>query len=78
LFGSQKGLAEMQTDTLLQALSSCETRLNYWIHSSEANLLLFREDPIAALRIANLGLDEALLCELEAVTDSIAEKLAAA
>jgi hypothetical protein len=67
----------MPTDTLLQALRSCETRLNYWIHSSEANLQLFRQDPVAALRMADLGLDEDLLCELEAITSSIAHKVAA-
>ncbi len=68
----------MPTDTLLQALRSCETRLNHWIHASEANLMLFRQDPMAALRIAEIGLDEEVLRELELITASIANKVAAA
>lgn len=68
----------MPTDTLMNALRGCETRLNYWIHSSEANLQLFRNNPVAALRIADLGLDEDLLCELEAIASSIAQKVASA
>ncbi len=68
----------MPTDTLIQALRSCETRLNHWIHASEANLMLFRHDPIAALRMAEIGLDEETLQELELIASSIAHKVAAA
>ena len=39
------------------------------------NARWFRKDPIAALRAANIGFNETMLKELEAITVSIAERL---
>ncbi len=55
----------MKADQLVQALLGSESRLNAWLNESELNADLFRRDPLAAMRTANLGIDEHLLGELE-------------
>jgi hypothetical protein len=62
-------------DPLVQALLDCESRLSAWLNDSELNADLFRRDPLAALRAANLGLDEGLLGHLEETVTGIALKL---
>lgn len=62
-------------DRLLCALSECEDRLNEWIHRSESNARWFGRDPIAAMQAAKLGLDPALMEELESITSAIEGKL---
>jgi hypothetical protein len=62
-------------DPLVQALLDCESRLSAWLNESELNTDLFRRDPLAALRAANLGLDEGLLGDLEETVTGIALKL---
>jgi hypothetical protein len=64
-------------DPLLQQLSRCEGRLSTWLAGSKANAQLFASDPVAAMRAADLGLDEDLLNDLQEVTGSIARKLKA-
>jgi hypothetical protein len=61
-------------DPLVQALLDCESRLSAWLNESELNTDLFRRDPLAALRAANLGLDEGLLGDLEETVTGIALK----
>jgi hypothetical protein len=62
-------------DPLVQALLDCESRLSVWLNESELNAGLFRRDPLAALRAANLGVSEGLLAELEGTLTGIALKL---
>jgi hypothetical protein len=64
-------------DPLLQELSRCEGRLSDWLAGSEGNAQWFAQDPIAALRAADLGLDEDTLRDLEEIAGSIARKIRA-
>lgn len=59
----------------MQSLTSCEGRLADWLTGSENNSEWFARDPVAAIRAADLGLDEDVLRDLEEVTASIARKL---
>ena len=56
-------------------LTSREPLLTQWLERSAMNARWFRKDPIAALRAANIGIDEALLRELESVATALAAKL---
>ena len=62
----------------MQKLSRCEGQLSDWLTGSENNAEWFARDPVAAMRAADLGLDELMLRDLEAITTSIAQKLNAA
>jgi hypothetical protein len=61
--------------SLMGKLARCEHALQQWLQRSEANARWFGRDPIAALRAANLGIEEEVLLELESVTRAIAQKL---
>lgn len=63
-------------DPLLQALFACEARLNAWMNESTLNAELFRRDPMAALRAADLGINESLLLDLEDTVTGLTRKLA--
>ena len=65
-------------DRMLQELNRHECRLNTWLNSSPANVILFIEDPVAALRTANLGIPERILGELQETMNGIVNKLAVA
>ena len=65
-------------DPLVQALVDSESRLHSWLNESELNFDLLMRDPMAAIRAANLGVDEALLSRLEELMTGIARKLNAA
>jgi hypothetical protein len=62
-------------DRMLQELNLHERQLNTWLNSSPANVILFIEDPVAALRAANLGLSESILGELQETMNGIIQKL---
>jgi hypothetical protein len=59
------------TDLLVQDLFNCEPRLIAWLNESPFNAELFRRDPRTAIRAANLGVDEELLCDLEEIVAGI-------
>jgi hypothetical protein len=63
-------------DPLLQALFACEARLNAWMNESTMNAELFRRDPLAALRAADLGVNESLLLDLQDTVTGLTRKLA--
>ena len=71
-FSAQSG------DRMLQELNRHETQLNIWLNSSPTNVILFIEDPVAALRAANLGISETILGELQETINGIVHKLAVA
>lgn len=60
---------------LMGKLARREHALQQWLQRSDANARWFRRDPIAALRAANLGIEEEVLLELESVMRAIAQKL---
>lgn len=60
---------------LLRELASKEPQLDAWLKSSDMHAVWFRRDPVAAIRAANLGIEEEFLKELESVAASIAQKL---
>jgi hypothetical protein len=60
---------------LMGKLARCEHALQQWLKRNEANARWFRKDPIAALRSADLGIEEEVLLELESLTRAIAQKL---
>ena len=64
-----------RNDRLLEELNRHEQQLNEWLDSAPANGILFLEDPIAALRAANLGIPEEMLQELQHTMAIIARKL---
>lgn len=66
------------SDRMLQELNRHESRLNTWLDSSPSNVILFIEDPVAALRAANLGISESILGELQETMNGIVQKLASA
>jgi hypothetical protein len=63
-------------DPLLQALFECEARLSAWMNESSLNAELFRRDPLAALRAADIGVNESLLLDLEETVTGLTRKLA--
>lgn len=65
----------LPVDQLLLELREHEGALRAWIHRSEANAVLFVQDPAAALRAANLGMAEETIVEFEQVLQAIEEKL---
>jgi hypothetical protein len=60
---------------LLLELRRVQERLHFWVDSSEENAVLFVQDPAAALRTADLGLDEELIQEFESVLKGIELRL---
>jgi hypothetical protein len=64
-----------QVDPVLAELWRYESQLQQWIGLCESHARWFAADPISALRAANLGISENILCELEDITSSIARKL---
>lgn len=62
-------------DRLLRALRSCEGRLHDWIQKSHSNAQWFASDPVAAMRAANLDMDQEVFDELQAITLAIARKV---
>lgn len=60
---------------LMGKLALQEPALDGWLRSSETNAAWFRRDPFAALRAANLGIEEELLQELESATRVITQRL---
>ena len=74
----QSPVPEMSRESiegLLQELACTEQQLIEWIQTSEHNTQWFAQDPMSAIRAANLGLDEHILQQLEIITVSIAKKL---
>lgn len=59
----------------MHKLAGSEPALQQWLRRSKANASWFRRDPVAALRAANLGIEEEVLREIESVTRGIAQKL---
>lgn len=52
---------------LLNDLARYEAPIREWLGRSTINALWFVSDPVGALRASNLGIDEALLGQLENV-----------
>lgn len=72
----ESGLSwQYQLAPFMRKLAPQGPALNQWLHRSETNVNWFRREPIAALRAANLGIEEKLLKELDAVTLLIAQGL---
>jgi hypothetical protein len=67
--------AQIGSDQLLLELANCEGKLNAWIGTSAVNAESFAKDPVAAMRIANLGIPEDVLEDLAMVIESISRKL---
>jgi hypothetical protein len=64
-------------DRVMLELQRCEPALHAWLGESPANADLLVHDPAGALRAANLGMDEAVLQELETTMKMIALKIGA-
>lgn len=62
-------------DRLLRELERVEARLQRWIQEAPENALLFRSDPLAAMKAAGLNIDDEIMLELERVIAEIARKL---
>ncbi|PYP92598.1 MAG: hypothetical protein DMG65_03630 [Candidatus Angelobacter sp. Gp1-AA117] len=63
------------TELLLAQLYACEEQLHAWLDRSEENAAFFTADPVAAMRAANIGMDEEALQELASVLAGIQRKL---
>lgn len=71
-----EGVHIMKTCTLpvgqlLLELRKHQDKLRAWVDLSEANTLLFVQDPAAALRAADLGVSEDLIAEVEETMQEI-------
>lgn len=73
--GPYKELSRERVDSVLRELAAKEGDLRNWIQLSENNTRWFASDPMSAIRAANLGIDEHILQDLEAITSAIARKL---
>jgi hypothetical protein len=62
-------------DPLISELHKVEIRLQQWLAKSKANATLFRNDPMAALRAADVDLEDETMMELEMIFSNIARKL---
>jgi hypothetical protein len=51
---------------LRHELAGYERELHDWIERCTVNAIWYISDPIGAIREANVGIDDSLLCELEA------------
>lgn len=72
----ESGLSwQYQLAPFMRKLAPQGHALNQWLHRSETNANWFRREPIAAIRAANLGIEEKLLKELDTVTLLIAQGL---
>ncbi len=58
-------------------LTRKQPALDRWLRHSEANADLFFRDPMAALRAANLGIEEEVLKELETATLEVSQRMKA-
>jgi hypothetical protein len=59
----------------LSELKKIEARLQQWLARSRENASLFRADPIAALKAADVDLEDDTMMELELIFAGIARKL---
>jgi hypothetical protein len=64
-----------KNDRLLQALNLHERELNQWLNRAPGNPIFFLDDPVGALRAANLGISENLLRELQETMNGLVKKL---
>jgi hypothetical protein len=71
----RRNVVPRNPDRLVAALGRHERRLQAWIAASEQNGRLFRLDPVAAMRVAGLEIEDDLICELEQLMGGIAAKL---
>ncbi|HEX2328926.1 MAG TPA: hypothetical protein VHN74_09390 [Candidatus Angelobacter sp.] len=71
----KKKQSKQNPDRLIRELERSEERLQEWIDLSDDNLLLLREDPMAALRKAGLDMEDDIMLELEMIMTGIARKL---
>jgi hypothetical protein len=65
-------------DPLLRELNRTERKLNRWLRGSSQNAVQLVENPVSALRAADIGISEETLRDLELVINGILEKLASA
>ena len=72
---SEEAMTRDRLADLLRELSRRESDLLEWISRSEENRHWFATDPMAAIRAADLGIDDRILLQLELITRSIARKL---
>ncbi|MGE5324024.1 MAG: hypothetical protein ACM3SW_14235, partial [Actinomycetota bacterium] len=71
-------MCALPVDRLLLELRRHEDQLRAWLDFSEANAVLFVQNPAAALRAANLGMSEETIAEFEEVLRALESKLGSA
>lgn len=71
----KKKKSKKDSDRLIRELERSEERLQHWLELSPENLLLFRADPMQALRKAGLDMEDDIMLELETIMADIARKL---
>ncbi len=54
-----------RTSRVQREFARYEDRLQEWAARCTVNAIWYLSDPFGAMRSANLGMDEALICELE-------------
>ncbi len=70
----KKNIGQRRPDPLNE-LAKVEARLQQWLARSQENASLFRADPIAALKAADVDLEDDTMMELELIFAGIARKL---
>lgn len=72
---SKKKSKQQPRDPLIAELERVEGKLQKWLKASEKNALWFKKDPIAAMQVAGLDMEDEIMLELERITAEIARKL---
>jgi len=72
---ARKHMPRKAPDRVITELEKVETRLQEWLGASKDNATLFRRDPVTALRLAGIDLEDDIMLEIETILDNIARKL---
>lgn len=70
-----KHIPRKAPDKVISELEKAESRLQDWLDASKDNAALFRRDPVTALRLAGIDLEDDIMLEIETILDDIAKKL---
>jgi hypothetical protein len=72
---ARKYIPRKAPDKVISELEKAEARLQDWLEASKDNAALFRRDPVTALRLAGMDLEDDIMLEIETILDDIAKKL---
>ena len=72
---ARKHIPGRSADKVISELEKAEARLQEWLGESADHATLFRRDPVTALRLAGVDLEDDIMLEIETILDEILKKL---